>query len=294
VYDLAIGKAIDNVQEMKVNLAQMIAERKQVVNTITNIVQRLAQAAISVKRRDYRGVMDALGLARRPKAFSGSLSKDWLAVQYGWRPLLADIKGLAEIAAESQFKRPIKIRAQGYAKRSTDGYTASTDLLGLVDGAEFTFEESETRVKVILEFFVYNDWIREGNRLGLDNPLLLAYELTPYSFVLDWLLPVSEFIKRLNYDSGLIYERGLATTFSSQKSQVVVRSGGYMSGGLQCAMSGGTVAQATGVRVDRDILLTLPRAPLPGFKDPVSTEHFFNALALLTNALQGNKTFKRW
>lgn len=45
--------------------------------------------------------------------------------------------------------------------------------------------------------------IQAASQYGLNNPSLIAWELVPYSFVVDWFLPVGDYLERLGAFSGL-------------------------------------------------------------------------------------------
>lgn len=45
--------------------------------------------------------------------------------------------------------------------------------------------------------------VRTLNALGLANPLLTAWELTPFSFVVDWFMPISDILAYLSSNLGL-------------------------------------------------------------------------------------------
>ena len=42
-------------------------------------------------------------------------------------------------------------------------------------------------------------------QLGLTNPLLVAWDIIPFSFVVDWFIPVSTYLKRYNDMAGFSY-----------------------------------------------------------------------------------------
>lgn len=285
--EAAIGKAMDEVQDRKVNLAQFIAERQQLVNSVTDVVNRLTKAIHCVRRRDVSGTMVALGLTKRPKKFTGNVAKDWLAVQYGWKPLLSDVKGMAEFFADKHINTKVRIRVRKKVKLTNPpGKTRYGSILGVPNSTVWNYDESRTDATCILRFVITNDFNRLGGQLGISDPLTLAWELIPYSFVVDWFLPVGNFIARLNYDSGLTFEGGSTTQWSFQTSTVTVPSMTYVSGGMTTQLSGGTT-ELYALRFDREVHLTPPQPTLPHWKDPFSWTHLANALALMRVGFSG-------
>jgi hypothetical protein len=280
----AIDKAIDKIQDRKINLSQAFAERKQVVNSIEDAAKRLARAIVAVRRRDRNGFMDALGLTKRPKRFTGNVSKDWLAAQYGWLPLLSDIRSGAELLAQQQFERPLLLVGRGKAEEILPSYRGEGKQDSLSAPVLFVFSERKLTTKCKLVFSLENDLTRVLTDTGILDPLLLAWELLPYSFVVDWFLPVGKFLERLNYDNGLNFVKGSVVHHSYQESEVQGISRLAIRGdGRHDDYDGGKVVYDCR-RIEREVLLTAPRVALPRFKDPLSVTHALNALALMRGA----------
>jgi hypothetical protein len=291
-YEVALGKAMDEIADRKFQFAQFIAERKQVVSLITDTVERLTQSIWHIRRRNIKEALLALGVnpgTKRtrdgrdlsdPIRSSGSIASDWLSIQYGWRPLLSDVKGAAEHFAQNNLRRPLVLRSEGRAKAVLPEKVISvpTQSIGNFD---FIYGESKTRAKVILEFEVANDLVRQGGQLGLIDPLSLAWELLPYSFVVDWFLPVGDFISRLRYDDGLVFKTGTYSYFSQNTCRIRANGGSSVHGGLNCNLKAGNVTVCDNTWLSRGVFVRAPRAAFPKFEDPFSPTRALNALALL-------------
>lgn len=78
----------------------------------------------------------------------------------------------------------------------------------------FQFEEScELRAKA--RFTVRNSSVKSLVQLGLTNPAEVAWEVVPFSFVIDWFIPVGNFLSSLDSLVGvqdLTVCRGYKTT----------------------------------------------------------------------------------
>lgn len=136
------------------------------------------------------------------KAGLGPASNGWLAWSYGWKPLFSDIlnSGVLLATAMQSYK---EYRSGSTPKTS---YTASSSTLyseNLIQRqADFTVGQSSTRGWATFDL----QWEPVGNplsfaqymtyKLGLrpEDLFNLAWELTPYSFVADWFLPVGKWI----------------------------------------------------------------------------------------------------
>jgi len=288
----AHGQCMDEVMDRKFNFAQFVAERKQTVDLITDSALRLGKAARSLRKGDLYGMRKALGYSGgKIKRLSNSVSNDWLAFQYGWKPLLSDIKGAAEHLAQNHLGRPLVLRVSKSAKGVVKGFTVSEQSDRQPGTTWWTQGETQSRFKVYLEYEVTNDFIRQGSQLGITDPLTLAWELMPWSFVVDWFVPVGNFLGRLNFDSGLTFRKGGYTSFNKTTNtcgfyagnrRKVETDGTYSEDWKNLGLSGasrGDVTYLFRVRYDSS-----PTPTFPHFKDPFSVDHVLNALALMRGA----------
>jgi hypothetical protein len=124
------------------------------------------------------------------------------------------------------------------------------------------------------------------SQLGMANPLSLAWELLPYSFVVDWFLPIGQFLSSLDYALGLEFRYGWMTVQHRQSwNSRLTRTHGTQFG-FEADWSGGT-GNGKGFYMHREALHSFPFPPLPVLKDPFSPIHMANGLALLSEAFGG-------
>jgi len=284
----AVNRAMDAVKDAKFNFAQFVAERAQVASMVALTANKLATCLGCLRRRNFPGAFEALGLQfSSSHRFKKDLADNWLSLQYGWKPLLSDVKSAAEHLAETHLNRPYHIRVRKAVKRSTNPQevTSPWDIYGDAGYRRWKWFTRTTESKCELKFIVTNEYLREGTKLGITDPLLLAWELLPYSFVVDWFLPIGDFISKLTYDSGLTYVGGCSVTTSTQwvACGPVV---GTKQVGTRINELSGWPTLIENVRFDRKIYTSPPRAVFPSLKDPFSATHVANALALLRGSFR--------
>lgn len=288
---IARNKLLLKVKDQKVNLAQAMAERHQVVDMVARTATRIADCMVDLKRGNLALAADALGLqvskranARFRKSFKKdqpqAIARGWLELQYGWRPLLNDIYGAAEVLANSRYKMPTQGRV--VATHVLDRSWTQTDKIlnrNLVPAT------SRYHVKHITKYVVYfsiaNDVRYALAQLGIANPALIAWELTPWSFVVDWFIPIGNWISTFDATHGLSFEKGtkstLVVTTARQSCDVV-------NFGTPFTFYARVDARSSTEWVDhkRDPIFSFPGNSFPAFKNPFSFEHAANAIALLT------------
>lgn len=117
------------------------------------------------------------------------------------------------------------------------------------------------------------------SNLGLTNPVTIAWELAPFSFVVDWLVPIGSFISQFDSSIGFAFEGGCITTFRKQTYDAVrtqeLKGSGYDYRRYSYSQSGTQISCAR-----RPLLGFYNLIALPYFKNPFSVTHVANALAL--------------
>jgi hypothetical protein len=124
------------------------------------------------------------------------------------------------------------------------------------------------------------------SQLGLINPAVIVWERLPYSFVVDWFAPVGSWLNALTAAAGYDFVTGCRSTMSVVTG---VEPEADMSNPLTYFNVLGDPENVYATfkqgRMDRGVLTS---SPVPGFyfKNPISTVHMANALALLRNAFR--------
>lgn len=288
VSDQSISKVLSDAKDMKINLAQAFAERQQTANLVATTAARFANAMRNLKKGDLGAAAENLGVKvsknarrRHNRGFrnnqSQAVASGWLELQYGWKPLMNDVFGAAEAIANANH-RPPRFRASATASRTvvevyeTGGKVANT--LPVTNTVTSQYD-----VKHVVYFEPHASMLSVPVALGLTNPLLVAWELVPYSFVVDWFFPLGNWISNLDATFGLTFVGGSRTEFERSKHTALANGSIKRS---YDTMTGSAYGEINTVVCTRSALTTWPLLQPPAFKNPVSTGHALNALALLT------------
>jgi hypothetical protein len=257
-----VTEALARLNEGKVNVATMLGESIRSANMIADAAGDLFSLLLAVKRGG-RGL-------KYPRDISKSLASGWLAWNYGWKPLAND---LYTIANEWNTPTPqAMVLSSSRTIRGKRGNTSNT-------AGWFNRSQSvDVRVQCKLFATLDSSFAASARRIGMANPLQLGWEFVPYSFVVDWALPVGTFLEALNAHVGLTFLSGYTSRRYVSK---VTGSRDLPSGAKGVPL---TLSYET-LEFSRTKLGNFPR-PVPYARNPFSTNRVVSALALFRQLLK--------
>jgi len=109
--------------------------------------------------------------------------------------------------------------------------------------------------------------------LGLTDPLSVLWEITPYSFVVDWFIPIGTYLENLNTIPSL-RGRFLTTTLRRFSGSAVPRN--------PINFTVIPTTSSSQVILERKVStsLTVPKPSFNSFEDAMSPKRIWNAIAL--------------
>jgi len=276
---------LSKIQGQKVHLGNFYAQRHQMIDEIASTARRLAKAFKAVKRGNFGGAYKALDCLPSDKLNPyKSAASNWLALQYGWLPLLSDLYGITQELDDNMVKRlqkpPIQMAVKKLRLHDADLY--------LHPGTQLDHQNAKANREYIFDYRGRINYIVNAesahllSEIGLTNPLAVAWEVLPYSFVVDWFIPVGNWVNTLDATLGCTF---LSGTLASELHSVFLWSNNstFVTGGFRYQYTG---CKGFGQYFDyrRVVLSGFPVVYLPQPKDPFSKGHVLNALALLSQA----------
>ncbi len=269
----ALIAARGKLKGQSVNLAVAFGERRQTAQLIGDTAKRLVETVRSLKRGNIRDAMNKLGLSHNSRQPRGSnWPRHWLELQYGWKPLLSDVYGACDaLSKRNKSDWRVTVTATRSSKRD---YSRSWGGNGGGVGS----------AKVSCSAFVRIDALPQNEAnislasLGISNPATLGWELLPFSFVVDWFLPVGGWIDSL--DAMLGYGEAYTSTSVLTRASWDTRGTGSSSGGF--TYQNNYVGSKRVVKLERTASAGVPLPSFPSLKDPRSLGHMANGLALLS------------
>lgn len=295
----AVTKALLGIKDQKVNVLQIIAEREQTLSLVSSTARQIASSFSHLRRGDIVGAATALGSPKRPsrgsrKDYGKLYPKEplkaaanlWLQWTYGWTPLLKDLHGLADHYNQEVTKdRIIKLSSKTTGSRNWE-YVTLTTLEGWKQ-IHTQYRSWKYTRKYVIYYKIAGDTSKSISQLGFTNPALIGWELMPFSFVVDWFLPVGNFISSLDATVGCVFEKGCRTTVT-KRSAVTETKADPTSSSKTFKVDCRLLETAQDVAISRTTLTSFPSVAMPMWKNPVTAIHAANAIALLTLAFYGH------
>jgi hypothetical protein len=281
------------------NLGIALAESKETIGLIAYTARRLANAYRALRKGQIDRCFGALGIGNntrvpyhlrgfgRSKVVTGKLHKkalrrrvtqynrrtlskfaadSWLELRYGWNPLIYDVYGSAEYIANLLYRDHADLYLPGVYTYKGKMTPASDNWTGAGYSTVCCRYDSAWKIT--------NPTLRESSSLGLTNPILIAWELVPFSFVADWFLPIGNWIESFTALQGLEPVWCTKTSFSHSIHSYGTVETYYIANGENAIGDYGRIERRT---------TSAPAIPLPRFSllERINGDRILDAISLL-------------
>jgi hypothetical protein len=199
---LARNSILSQLSKGDLQLGETLGEVRQTGNMLAVRLAQLLRAFRALRQRNYSEAATILGVGKPPS--SKSLANAWLEMMYGWKPLMTDIYNGAH-AIQELLNMPT---AMQYAYSSpTKQDKPTTTWRYKLEGSFLT------GVEMKVYYGIDDPWKHGMQQLGISNPLHIAWNLLPLSFVVDWFVSVGSFLEGLSAPHGLSFAYGYQTLY---------------------------------------------------------------------------------
>lgn len=277
--DRALIKARLAVKGQSINLGVAYAERSQTARLVGDTATNLAKAIRNLRKGNVRRAMNDLGISHRKGEPRGSsVPSKWLELQYGWKPMLSDVYGACEgLAYRDRTDWCITMHGRERQKIHVDKDIKS-DVTCWYRGRAEGWQGCHVRIDAVPE----NELLQSFVSMGITNPLLIGWELVPFSFVADWFLPVGDYLDSL--DAMLGYGPTWCSISEFWKVNWRNSSSPFNEytpfGSFKISQDWEEKKEVVNLR--RQTSESVPLPSFPRFKDPRSLGHMANGIGLLT------------
>lgn len=266
----SVVEALQDLGGQKAQLGADLGQIRQTADMLANAVVRGGEFLRALRRGDAAALwrMNLLGHGRSGTTRgTHTASNLWLEYVYGWKPLAQSIYDYSEVLT-MQVDPNRLLTGRGAGK--------SFGSLSWNNGFDIT-DTYETSARTVLQAKASSDLLYRLNSLGVTNPLSIAWELVPWSFAVDWFIPVGNTLDALSATLGLDFVRGYTSCRSSAKRTASYSVSWFSS--REVIDRGEYIEDTFGFR--RTAYDSFPRPSLYADLTPFSTPRVLNALALV-------------
>lgn len=277
-------KALNKIASQKVNLGENLATLGQTARLLSlrtrNLTDVLAAFYKSARGKDWKVWRSFANRNARDLGRDGvpeRLARLYIEYVYGLKPLMQDVYSAYQMMQDAATKTPLLKASAKAARQGSLPRSFASGTRGDVTKDGFT---ANITVGTTIWARLDEKWsgLVALNQLGLMNPAALIWELVPWSFVVDWVLPIGPVLNAFSARAGLKFVDG-SLSMRQSESHVATYS-------IDCGVANSYALKtdsAYPVRFERYIRHRLLDWPLPGLwvdSDPLRGDRIFKATAL--------------
>lgn len=285
------SKLIENIRgnlDLSVDLAQA-GKTASLGSAVEKSVVSLGRAIVAIKRQPLRA---ALNIAK----LTGELRLLWI---YGVKPTMQTLYQAVQESYHRMSRKGIWIKGRASVNSV---YSRSGTGWPNVRNWNWTAKINDSAAcEHAVQLLIPEDGEPEVARWTSLNPASIAWELLPFSFVVDWFLNVGDYLR--NLESKLVYQRYFRTGYKSNRTRVTIVQTAVLretisSGGWVTVYSDDYSASLEQKGMERVVLHAFPAVPPLRLNPQLGASRLLNAAALLSTAIQsrslGPEPKKRW
>lgn len=267
-YNKAYTNFVSKLKSDSSELLTMYAERRKTLDGIAGRAVKLYQGFVAAKRGDVRTLKRLWGKGAGVRHNARKAGSHVLEYSFGYAPLIGDIASSVAVLANGV--PPSKVRGKAVVP-----HTITIPFQGDYTGVrqwKFTLSYS-----IGADVRITNPNLALANQLGLLNPAATAWELVPWSFVIDYFVNVSDFLSSFTDFAGFELTNTYVT-YHRQLQYLEVQRTSYPSDFLYGF-------QGTGIHVNRSLSIRRPTLlARPPWK--LSPQRALTSVALLLQQLK--------
>lgn len=300
-------RALNKLASGKASLGNTLGELRQTAQGVVQVVNQLmdgvtaaAAAVPALKRKAVQEILnfgkvkpkrkrESSAAARKRMQREQQVLDTWMQHQMAIKPTLMDIDEIGRALSDSLFleKRPmratIKAGAQGSVSGRTTAQSGFTSInTHIVDELR---AQGEAKCHISAVYDIPLSGARDWNQWGMANPLSVAWELTIYSWLVDYLVDVGGWLESLTADVGTHFVEGslsrLMKVGNIDVALVNVYNPSY--GKYTILRSGPVMFNGQVGRMNRQVLSNLHPSLVPPLKKQLSLTQLANSLTVLAN-----------
>lgn len=197
----AHNRLLSKIRNGSFNAALALAEFRESAQLAIDTVCIALRVAIAVRRGNWA---QAYSIITGGKPIPKSAANAYAVTTWGWKPLISDVASAMKLL-EGQMDRPDLVKESVTVVKSFSHkpVTGNWKITG----------NWEVGCRMGVRFGIQYPTIAMLSSLGFTNPVALAWELIPLSFVINWFVSIGTFLSNMSATLGLNFLGGYRTEF---------------------------------------------------------------------------------
>jgi hypothetical protein len=289
----AAYQARNKISPIFVQSLVSLAEMNKTINMIFGVATTLRNLRRAIVANSSPNIIYQILGGKFPKAAKRGGSLDpitnrWLEYRYGWTPLVMELQGALKALDKT---RKIKLRGTARGKASKVWRSEHSHNINPMFGAgqgplgncDLLFVQHETVECRAYAMFEISQEFQTARDFGFTEVPLAMWELVPFSFIVDWFLPIGDWLEAVTPKLGVkILAEGITTrrtTFLHREVTAWNKNPGAVSYDLTGAT--GLVDTREYVTLDREPKLSDVLYAFPSIDVKLNVKRVLDSLALL-------------
>jgi hypothetical protein len=298
----AITACLAEIGESTADFGVELIEARKTVSYVADKLQFLARNTSDILHRkvprDFRnwkrkvrkfGKKDKISWAAK------SFPERWMEYRYAFQPTVFGIMDALR-AWEERSGKPLIVtarkRVESVISDDTSSIYGAPPGLYVFKGTTTTRTYHHAAVYVVMTMTANNYLLRSLNDVGLQNPGAVWWEIMPFSWMIDWVANIGDYLSAIN---TLLYwdvKGATATHIDTRRKEVsfAANPNGHSSGYYPCSVPVFTPARAGGTSFNRVVLdpYTVEQSLRVHLRaDFLNLTRCLDSVSLLSNLLRG-------
>lgn len=212
------NKLLEKIDDQSINLGAVVAELGETVSYLSSAGRTLFNFGSAILSGRFNKALKEIGITKRRwnrfrksniKQASGSVADQvasrWIEFNFAIKPTLSDVSNISQLYNDpNKVMGRVKCRASARTKL-TDNWSESYTQ----DGWTHRYEKKLSGfVTAKCTYTVSDPETIASKALGLNNIPSAALEAAPFSWLVDYVVNLGEFISLLSATDGLVFQHG--------------------------------------------------------------------------------------
>lgn len=184
-----VQECINKLYGDTMNLVMAARDLYDANNLALDYFKRISRSVRAIKRGHFR---EAYKLFMGSRSVPRGVASNWLQFQFGVLPVIHTVQDAYNVASRAQNNGLFRLTSSVEYTNSRGSHVGWSDGYKLIaNGSSRSWKRCRC-YRYLSKKDIYNHMLRT-------NPVEAAWDAIPYSFLLDWFIPIGDYLKQFGY-----------------------------------------------------------------------------------------------